>query len=145
MKARSMENWNSLCGKCVNECPESRDGDLDTIFSLERPNPGGSTRQQQVTGFQGDSRGNVGEQLRDGKDEVQRRTVLPQFAVDAGFDGQAGSGVHFIADQRADRTKSVKTLGAGPLAVFLLQIARGYIVGQRVSADRRAPLVFLGF
>ena len=66
--------------------------------------------------------------------------MLAQFAVDAGFDGEAGFGVDFVADDWADGAKRVEALGAGPLAIFLLQVAGGYVVGQGVAADDGAPV-----
>ncbi len=44
-------------------------------------------------------------------------------------------GIHFVGDQRPDRTESVEALGAGPLAIFLLQVSGGYVVGDGVTAN----------
>src|ERR1019366_4045678 len=84
-------------------------------------------------------RGDVSKQFRDGKDEVEGGAVLAKFAVDAGFDVEAGFGIEFVADQRADGAEGVKALGAGPLAVFLLEVAGSHVVGQRVAADESSP------
>ena len=84
--------------------------------------------------------GDVGEQLGNGKDEVEGRAVLAKLAIDAGLDGEAGFEVEFVADDGADGAEGVEALGAGPLAVFLLQVAGGDVVGQGVAADGRAPV-----
>ena len=67
--------------------------------------------------------------------------MLAQLAVEAGFDGEAGVEVELVADDGADGAKCVEALGAGPLAIFLLQVAGGDVVGERVAAYHFAPFV----
>ena len=60
-------------------------------------------------------------------------STLPgrQFVV--GLDTHVG--IDFVGDNRASRTEGVEALGAGPLTVGLLQIARRDVVDDGVTAD----------
>ena len=63
---------------------------LDHISGLERTHARGSSSQNQVAGLKRNGSRDVAQQCGDGKDEVERISVLAQLAVDAGFDGETG-------------------------------------------------------
>jgi hypothetical protein len=126
--------------KDVGENAQAGDADFDAIPCAERADAGGGSGEDEVAGFEGDGGGDVAEQGGDIEDEVVGRAVLAKFAVDAGFDGQAGFRIDFVANDGADRAEGVKALGSSPLTVFLLQVTGGYVVGQGVAADDAAPV-----
>ncbi|ETW25197.1 hypothetical protein MGAST_04050 [Mycobacterium gastri 'Wayne'] len=67
-------------------------------------------------------------------DHQRRAGLLFDFAVDFGAQFQVG-GIHVSDDPRTDRTKCVVAFRPCPLAVGLLLIAGGYVVGDGVAED----------
>ena len=124
----------------VDQNTEAGSSDGDVVAGDERAHSRGCAGEYQVAGLEGDGGGDVGEELGDGEDEVGGGAVLAKLAVDAGFDDEAGGGIDFVADPWADGTERVETLGASPLAVFLLQVAGGDVVGEGVAANDGAQV-----
>ena len=86
----------------------------------------------------GSKRHDLGDIADDGverEDEIPRVALLPDRAVDSGLYRKPRPGIDFVRDQRADRAKSVETLGAGELAVFLLQVARSHVVHAGIAKN----------
>src|ERR1700761_452996 len=71
----------------------------------------------------------------DGEDKVAGIAVLPELAVEPGSYMNACKGIDLIGYQRAHGAERIKSLGACPLTILLLQVASGYIVGDGVAAD----------
>src|SRR5260370_23586904 len=69
---------------------------------------------------------------------------LPDLAIHSRSDLDAGRGVEAVGDQRADRAEGIEAFGAGPLAVFVLQIASGEIIHAGVAEDVGAYVFALG-
>jgi hypothetical protein len=77
------------------------------------------------------------------KDDIERENKitrvagLSELAVNASFDGNSGPGIELIAahDERADWAERIKTLTAGPLSVFFLQIAGGDVVHDCITEN----------
>ena len=68
--------------------------------------------------------------------------MLFQLAVQPCLQGKPGPRIHLIRHQRSHRAKRVEALGAPPLSVGLLKIARGDVVHDGVAANVR-PYVFV--
>jgi len=66
--------------------------------------------------------------------------VLAEFTVDTGFHGEPCVEIDFVGDDGADGAECIEALGARPLAIFLLQIARRDVVGEGVAPNVRAPV-----
>jgi hypothetical protein len=69
----------------------------------------------------------------EGKNEISRAAVLPDFTIHAGLHQGAGPWVDFIGNHGANRAERIKTLGSGPLAVFFLQVTGRDIVDASVA------------
>ncbi len=128
-------------------CPDRVAQDADPLnFNFhritvsKRPHPGRSARQDQIAGFEGHHGRNIDDQLRHAEDHLARRGKLFDFAVHAAGDEIIG-GIQISFNPGADRAKCIKALGARPLAVAALQVARGDIVGDGVAQN----VVFNGF
>src|SRR2546430_15302742 len=70
----------------------------------------------------------------EGKNEISRAALLPDFTIHAGLHQGAGPWVNFIGNHRANRAERIKTLGSGPLAAFFLQVTCRDIADASVAA-----------
>src|ERR1035438_7133596 len=75
------------------------------------------------------------------KDEIPGRALLANLAVHSGFDRDPSPGVEPADHNRSHSAEGIEALGARPLPVFFLQVARGYVVDASVAEDVRAHIV----
>ena len=119
----------------------SRSSTSQTSPGCERPDALGRPRHEQIAPARGSSPGS-----RRRRASARRRSSATSSRPD-GPRRSRGRGpqrrrVELRHDPRADRAEGVETLGAGPLAVLLLEVARGDVVRRTVkpkTAPRRRP------
>src|SRR6266850_5081150 len=117
--------------------------DLHYIARLKRSHTSGWAGQNQVTWEEGHYAGNVADYNIERKDEIARVAALSQLSVHPGFELHPSSGVEIASQFRAHRTERIETLGAGPLPIFILQVARGNVVGAGVGGDKPSHILAL--
>jgi hypothetical protein len=110
-------------------------GNGDPIARLHGGHSGRGAGKHQVPWKEGHGRGDIAQQVIDGKNKVARVALLAQFPIEPGRDADTRGRVYLIRNQRSNRTESVKTLGAGPLAIFLLQVSSSHVVSDGVTAN----------
>src|SRR5438477_8032122 len=98
----------------------------------------------QISGKQRHHLRDVADHNVQGKKEISRVAVLPDGAIDGRLHADAAPGIDLVGDDRSDRTKSVEPLGAGPLSIFILQIARGEVIHARVAENVGPHILGLG-
>src|SRR5689334_19409237 len=124
----------------VAQNAEAIDFDFHTITCGHRTDAGRCAGGDQVAGLERHAGGDVDEQVRDEKDEVPRSAILLPLAVQAGFEHEASGGIYLAGDDWAAGAEGIKALGAGPLAIGLLQVARGDVVHDGIAADVGAEI-----
>src|ERR1700729_1381533 len=110
-------------------------GNGHPIAGLHGGHPSRGAGKHQVPWKEGHGRGDIAQQVIDGKNKVARVALLAQFPIEPGRDADTRGRVHLIRNQRSHRTESVKTLGAGPLAILLLQVSSSHVVSDGVTAN----------
>src|SRR5664279_603373 len=84
--------------------------------------------EDQVACFKGHDATDVLDQHRDREDHVLHRATLALNPIDAPDDLESRP-VDILGNPWPDRTEGVEALGTAPLAIGLLQVACGHIVG----------------
>jgi len=79
-----------------------------------------------------------------GKIKILCIAGLPHIAIHAGFDLDAGPGIEAVGDHGSDGAEGIEAFGAGPLTVFVLQIAGGEIIYAGVAENVGAYVIALG-
>ena len=128
----------------VRERADAVDLDRDLVAGLQQPlrvaedaDAGRRPGEDQVARLEGRRLRRVADDLVDPEDQVRRRRVLHDVAVQDRADPErvriADVGGR---DERADRAERVRRLAARPLAVAELEVARGDVVRDDVAGDR---------
>jgi hypothetical protein len=104
------------------------DLDLDDITGGQRTDPLGCPGQDEVTRLEGHDLADVADEIRNREDHVAHMAVLADLAVDASDDLEVVP-VEAAGHECTDGTEGVEALRPGPLAVQLLQVARGDVIG----------------
>src|SRR5215510_143654 len=131
--------WSVTAGHRVGERSYVLDGHRYLVSVLERADPRGRPGEQHVAGDQRHHATGVGDQRRHVVQQLRRPGPLADLTVDRGHQLQVG-GVDVGLDPRPQRAERVESLRPRPLAVPLLQVARGDIVGAGVAGDHAGRL-----
>src|SRR6185312_4931654 len=126
--------WSVTTGHRVGERSDVLDGHRYLVSVLERADPRGRSGEQYVAGDQRHHATGVGDQRRHVVQQLRRPGPLPDLAGDRGDQLQVG-GLDGRLDPRPQRAERVESLRPRPLAIPLLQVARGDIVGAGVAED----------
>src|SRR5262249_46166054 len=123
----------------VRERPAVLDGPryLGSVF--QGADPGRGPGEQRVAGEQRHHAAGVGPQRRHIVQELRRPGPLADLAVDRRDQLQV-TGVDVGLDPRPQRAERVEPLRPRPLAIPLLQVARGDIVGAGIAEDHAGRL-----
>src|SRR3954452_17133949 len=116
--------------------------DLDThgVTYFDGTDPGWCPGEDHVSGQQGHEGGDVRDQLGNPTEQQRGARRLPQLTVDPTLDGDVGC-VELCLYPRADGTEAVEALGACPLGIAALQVARRDVVRTGVAEHRlQGPL-----
>src|SRR5215470_14037628 len=132
-------SWSVTAGHRVGERSDVLDGHRYLVSVLERAHPRGRPGEQHVAGEQRHHATGIGDQRRHVVQQLRRPGPLADLAVDRGDQLQVG-GVGFGLDPRPQRAERVESLRPRPLAVPLLQVARGDIVGAGIAEDHAGRL-----
>ena len=130
------------CRRWIRQRADAFDRHLYAIARLHGSHSRRGASKDQVPGKERHDRGDIAQQMVDRKDQVARSAILAKLPIEVGFQADAGSWIDFVGHERTDGTKGIEALGARPLPVLLLQIARGDVVGQRVAANIAACVFF---
>src|SRR5947207_9824391 len=131
--------WSVTAGHRVGECPDVLDGHRYLVSVLERADSRGGPGEQHVAGEQRHHATGIGDQRRHVVQQLRRPGPLADLTVDRGDQLQVG-GVGVGLDPRPQRAERVEPLRPRPLAVPLLQVARGDIVGAGIAEDHAGRL-----
>ena len=130
-----------LVGDRISQPADARDRNFDDIAGDYRPDPLGRAGGDQVAGFERHDPRNVTDDDIERENKIPGIARLPHVAVHRGLDLAARPRIKAVGDQWTDRTESIEAFGAGPLAVFVLQIAGGEIVDAGVAEDVRVYVI----
>src|SRR5258708_23991985 len=120
------------------------DRDFDSVAGDHRSDALGSAGCDQVSRFEGHDLRNVTDHYVERENKILRVAGLPHIAIHPGFDLDAGPGIEAVGDDGSDRAEGIAAFGAGPLTVFVLQIAGGEIIYAGVAEDVVAYVIALG-
>src|SRR5690242_8527173 len=126
-------------GHRVGEGPDVLDGHRYLVSVLERAGSRGGPGEQHVAGEQRHHATGISDQRRRVVQQLRRPGPLADLAVDRGDQLQVG-GVGVGLDPRPQRAERVEAFCPRPLAVPLLQVARGDIVGAGIAEDHAGRL-----
>src|SRR6185312_16891875 len=101
------------------------------------PYPSRRSGQDDVAGQQGHDLGDVPDYVIQGEDENLGIRGLFDHAIHSRFHLHSLPGINPIRYNRTDWTECIESLCSPPLAVLLLQIAGGNVVGAGVAKDVR--------
>src|SRR5215467_12816634 len=131
--------WSVTAGHRVGERPDVLDGHRYLVSVLERADSRGGPGEQHVARKQRHHATGIGDQRRRVVQQLRRPGPLADLAVDRGDQLQVGR-VGFGLDPRPQRAERVESLRPRPLAVPLLQVARGDIVGAGIAEGHAGRL-----
>src|SRR5215831_5713001 len=131
--------WSVTAGHRVGERSDVLDGHRYLVSVLERADPRGRPGEQHVAGEQRHHATGIGDQRRHVVQQLRRPGPLPDLAVDRGDQLQVG-GVGVGLNPRPQRAERVESLCPRPLAIPLLQVACGDIVGAGIAKDHAGRL-----
>src|SRR5579862_3421001 len=118
--------------------------DLNRISGHYWANSFGRAGRDEVARHQRHGIRDVSDDHVERKDEVTRIALLLDLAVHARFHIHAHPRVEPVSHERPHRAERVEALGAGPLAVFVLQIAGGEVIHRGVAENVRPYIFALG-
>src|SRR6266851_2555539 len=125
----------SLVGDRVPQRPNSLHRNFHDVACLQRTHAFGGSGRNQISWQQRHHLRNMPDDHIQRKDEIARVALLPRFSIHPSFHRNPRPRVEFVTHDWTHRTKSIEPLGSSPLAVFILQIARSYIVHTCVTED----------
>lgn len=125
---------NELALNAAREHTDAVDLHIDDVAMNERADAVRCSRGDQVSGFQRHDRADVRDELAHGEDHVARVSILARCCVHATAHA-ARRWIQVCHKQRTGWTERIESFRPRPLAILLLQIARGHIVHARVTED----------
>src|SRR5215469_3835214 len=127
----------------IRQRPNSFDGDFHGVSRIQRTDTSRGSGGDEISGLKRHHLRDEAHDHIDGEEKVDGISILTQLSVHARLNANAFPRVQVRSNDRANRTERVKSLCPRPLAVFVLQVARGDIVNAGVTQDEIANVVRL--
>ena len=118
----------------VLERADVLDADLDAVADVQRADASRRAGQNDVARYQRHHAADEAHQRVGVEQHVAGAGALSEFSVDARLDEQV-AGIDIGGHPRAERAEAVESLGARPLPVDPLQVARGHVVAAEEPQD----------
>src|SRR5580693_1065951 len=119
----------------VSQTPHAFDADFNHISGDHRSDATGSAGRDQITGNKRHCLRNISHDDTERKNEIPGIALLSNRSVYSRLNPNSGPRINLVRHHRANRAKTVEAFGAGPLTVFVLQIARSHIVEAGIAKN----------